>query len=164
MKKVMSNLLHLSISDKTSKKVRIVRKRAQIQTNKLQCQRLSLRIDQLIDPLERLEHASLIFYEEIHEHENDYEKFEKLNKRLSQLGQDLCLELNIQELFDQKQNREDQQQDLHELNKILSQMSQQHQEQYKQIDKIIHHLESFHFDLEQKFLNQSDSNQEKTRV
>ncbi|CAF4773266.1 unnamed protein product, partial [Rotaria sp. Silwood1] len=55
------NLLHLSISDKTSKKVRIVRKRAQIQTNKLQCQRLSLRIDQLIDPLERLEHASLIF-------------------------------------------------------------------------------------------------------
>ncbi|CAF2476442.1 unnamed protein product [Rotaria sp. Silwood2] len=187
----------------SSIKVRIIGKRAQIQTNvsqvqtnKFQCQRLCLRIDQLIDPVERLEHASSIFIrqetrsiidnllqclddcnnfiekfkssteccnQEINEYENDCEKFEELNKRLSELGQDLCLGLNIQELFNQKQDREDQKQDLEELNKISQKLLQQNQEQYKQIDKIINQrFESLRYYIEEKLLNQLDLNQEKT--
>ncbi|CAM4916803.1 unnamed protein product [Rotaria socialis] len=94
-------------------------------------------IDQLTDSLERLEHASPIFiraetrpilnslfqclddcndfletlqYSD-RSYENEPENFAELSKRLSQLGQDLCLALNIQELFEQKQDREDQRQD-----------------------------------------------------
>ncbi|CAF3305308.1 unnamed protein product [Rotaria socialis] len=93
--------------------------------------------DQLTDSLERLEHASPIFiraetrpilnslfqclddcndfletlqYSD-RSYENEPENFAELSKRLSQLGQDLCLALNIQELFEQKQDREDQRQD-----------------------------------------------------
>jgi hypothetical protein len=44
------------------------------------------------------------------------EKLKELNKCLLQLGQDLCLGLNIQQLFDRKQ---DQGEDLKDLNKKL---------------------------------------------
>lgn len=111
-------------------------KHNQIHSKKDQCQQLCLCIDQLVDPLERLEHASSIFIRpetrpvlnsllkciddcnnfietlkltnRSDEYENDCKRFEELNNRLSQLGQDLCLGLCVQEIFFQRQDREDQ--------------------------------------------------------
>ncbi|CAF5185598.1 unnamed protein product, partial [Rotaria magnacalcarata] len=54
-----------------------------------------------------------------------------LNKRLSQLGQDLCLALNIQELFEQKQDRKDQRRDSQKSNQMSEQILQQQQDQNK---------------------------------
>ncbi|CAF3348346.1 unnamed protein product [Rotaria sp. Silwood1] len=169
---------------------------SQVHANKMQCERLCERIDQLIDPLERLEHATSStlreetrpildkllrciddcnnyieklkspeqWCEEIYECKQIDEKFKELNQRLSQIGQDLCLGLNIQELFDRKQDQEDQQKDLKDLHKKIDEISQRmlekQYEQYKLIDKMINkRLQSFHFSLEQKLLIQQDSNQ-----
>jgi serine/threonine protein kinase len=87
-------------------------------------------------------------------------KFEELNKCLSQLGQDLCLGLNIQEVFNRKQDQEDQREDLQDLIKKLNHLSYQQQDQYKSIDKLIHQrFESVRSHLEQHLLNKQDSNQ-----
>ena len=168
----------------------------QVHANKIQCERLCERIDQLIDPLERLEHTSSSilreetrsildkllqcvddcnnyieklkspeqWYEEIYEYKKSEETLKELNKRLSQLGQDLSLGLNIQQLFDQKQDHEDQKEDLKDLQKKLDQISQKmlekQCEQYKLIDKMIDkRFQSFRFYLAQNLLMQLDSNQ-----
>ncbi|CAF1664826.1 unnamed protein product, partial [Adineta ricciae] len=110
---------------------------SQVYINKMQCERLCERIDQLIEPLERLEYASSSvmrtetraildkflqcvddcnhyiekfkssdrWYEEAYEYGKSEDKFHELNHRLSQLGQDLCVGLNIQQIFDRKQDR-----------------------------------------------------------
>jgi hypothetical protein len=175
---------------------------SQVYANKMQCERLCERIDQLIDPLERLEHASSStvrqetrasldkllqciddcntyieklksseeWYEEIYEYKQSEEKFNELNKRLSQLGQDLCLGLNIQQLFDRKQDQEDQREDLKDLNKKLDEISQKmlekQCEQYKLIDKMIDkRFQSFRFYLTQNLLmQQNDSNQSRSPI
>ncbi|CAM4798120.1 unnamed protein product [Rotaria magnacalcarata] len=168
----------------------------QVHANKVQCERLCQRIDQLIEPIERLEHAtSLIvreetrpildrllqcvddcnqyieklktpeeWYEEVYEYKRSDETFKELNKRLSQIGQDLSLGLNIQELFDRKQDEEDRQKDLKDLNKKLDEISQKmlekQCEQYKLIDKMIdRRFQSFRFYLAQNLLMQQDFNQ-----
>ncbi|CAF2812102.1 unnamed protein product [Rotaria sp. Silwood2] len=169
---------------------------SQVHANKMQCERLCERIDQLIDPLERLEHATLStlreetrpildkllrciddcnnyieklksseqWYEEIYEYKQSDEKFKELNNRLSQIGQDLCLGLNIQELFDRKQDQEDRQKDLKDLHKKLDEISQKmlekQCEQHKLIDKMIDkRFQSFRFSLAQNLLIQQESKQ-----
>ncbi|CAF3307641.1 unnamed protein product [Rotaria socialis] len=168
----------------------------QVHANKVQCERLCQRIDQLIESIERLEHAtssivreetrpildSLLqcvddcnqyigklkspeeWYEEVYEYKRSDETFKELNKRLSQIGQDLSLGLNIQELFDRKQDEEDRQKDLKDLNKKLDEISQKmlekQCEQYKLIDKMIdRRFQSFRFYLAQNLLMQQDLNQ-----
>jgi hypothetical protein len=152
---------------------RIHENTSQVHANKIQCQRLCQRIDQLIDPLERLEHGTSMvvrgetrpildrlleciddcnnyieklkspndWYEEIYEYRKSEEKFRELNKRLSELGQDLSLGLNIQQLFDRKQDQEDQREDIRELQKKIDEISQKmlekQREQYQFIDKAL---------------------------
>ena len=126
-----------------------------VQVNRMQCERLCERIDRLIDPLERLEHASSRLVrsetreildqflrclddcndyiqqfqsidqcsEEISPHDHVEEKFQELNQRLSQLGQDLSLGLNIQQLFDRQQDQMDRREDLRDLSSKLNDMS-----------------------------------------
>ena len=161
---------------------KIHQKVPQVNANKIQCERLCQRIDQLIDPLERLEHgtstilrvetrpildqlleciddcnnyieklaSSNEWYEEI----NDDKKFEEFNKRLSQLGQDLCLGLNIQELFNRKQDQEDQKEDLKELKKNFDEINQKLSEQNKFLDK---RFQSLRLYFTQNSLLQSDT-------
>ncbi|CAF0870559.1 unnamed protein product [Adineta ricciae] len=159
----------------------------------MQCERLCERIDQLIEPLERLEHASSSvmrtetraildkflqcvddcnhyiekfkssdrWYDEAYEYGKSEDKFHELNHRLSQLGQDLCVGLNIQQIFDRKQDRIDQQEDLKELTKKLDEIAQKmlerQCEQYRFIDKMLDkRLQSFRFSLAQNLLLQSN--------
>lgn len=112
---------------------------SRVQTNRMQCERLCERIDRLIDPLERLEHASARLVrsetrgildqflrclddcndyiqrfqsieqssDEMSHYDEVDEKFLELNQRVSQLAQDLCLGLNIQQLFDRREGLQD---------------------------------------------------------
>jgi hypothetical protein len=167
----------------------------EVYANKIQCERLCERIDQLVDPLERLEHASSTiirdetrpildkllqciddcnnyieklkspdqWYEEIYEYKKSEEKFKELNKRLSEFGQDLSLGLNIQQLFDRKQDQDDQREDLKDLKTKIDQISQKmlekQCEQYKLIDKRIEkRFQSFRLYFAQSLLMQQDSN------
>ncbi|CAF3625601.1 unnamed protein product [Rotaria sordida] len=104
-----------------------------VYANKAQCKRLCERIDQLIHPLERLEHATSSILRE--------ETRSILDKLLQCIDDYLCLGLNIQELFDRKHDQEDQQKDLKDLNNKLDEISQKmlekQCEQYKLIDKMI---------------------------
>jgi serine/threonine protein kinase len=174
---------------------------SQVYANQSQCQRLSARIDQLIDPLERLEHApssllrpetrplldSLLqclddcnhhiekfisptqWYQEVYEHQDDHQKFEELNKRLSQLGHDLSLGLNIQQIFDRQHDQDDRRQDLQDLtqklNEISQQMLQQQQNQYKLMDKMIdRRFQSIRYHLAQHLLMQQESTEARDLV
>ena len=165
-----------------------------VQTNKLRCERLCQRIDRLIDPLERLEHASSLvvrtetsvvlerflaciddcnqFIERFQPSSQRYEaivddalcedQFEDLNQRLSQLGQDLTVAINVQQLFDRKQDRDDQDDDrknLHkELEAIAEHVSDLHGQQYQRMDKMIgKHLESFRYFLAKSLLSNDDA-------
>ncbi|UJR32738.1 hypothetical protein I4U23_020197 [Adineta vaga] len=157
----------------------------QVQVHHLECQRLTSRIDQLIDPLERLEHATSVFIREetrpllenflqclddcnnfiqkftsstqSREDVNDHQQFDEFNQRFSQFGQDLCLGLNIQEVF----NRQQDSQNLSEnMNQISQQISQQQQEQIICMKQILEQrFQSFrhHFEKE-KLSNKQDSN------
>jgi hypothetical protein len=145
----------------------------EVHANRIKCQRLCQRIDQLIDPLERLEHGTSMivrdetrpildrlleciddcnnyieifkspdrWYEEIYDYKKSEEKFRELNKRLSELAQDLSLGLNIQQLFDRKQDQDDQREDIKELHQKIDEISQKmlekQCEQYKLIDKML---------------------------
>lgn len=163
--------------------------------NKIQCERLWERIDQIIDPLERLEHApSTIlssetravlekllqciddcnkyierlkapdrWYEEIYDYQQTEEKLSELNERLCQLSQDLALGINIQELFNRKQDHDDQQNDLkdikQQLNEIAQKMTEKQCEQHQIMDKMIDkRFQSFSLQFQQNLLFNSDSN------
>ncbi|UJR15617.1 hypothetical protein I4U23_002553 [Adineta vaga] len=167
---------------------------SQVYVNKLQCERLCERIDRLVEPLERLEHASSSilrsetrpildkflqciddcnhyiekfkssnqWYEEVYEYQKSEEKFHELNHRLSQLGQDLCVGLNIQQLFDRQQDQIDQREDLKELQTKLDEIAQKmldkQCEQYRFINKMLDtRLQSFRFSLVQNLLLQSNN-------
>jgi hypothetical protein len=174
---------------------------SQVHANKTQCERLCERIDQLIEPLERLEHTSSLilreetrpildkflqciddcneyieklksseqWYEEVYEYKKSEEKFFELNERLSQLGQDLCLGINIQQLFNRQQDKQDQQEDLHDLKKKSDEISQKMLEkqcdQYQLINKMIDkRFQSFRFYLAQNLLMQEDSYQSRELI
>ncbi|CAF1393330.1 unnamed protein product, partial [Rotaria sordida] len=127
-----------------------------VYANKAQCKRLCERIDQLIHPLERLEHATSSILRE--------ETRSILDKLLQCIDDYLCLGLNIQELFDRKHDQEDRQKDLKDLNNKLDEISQKmlekQCEQYKLIDKMIDkRFQSFRFFLTQNLLLQQNSNQ-----
>ncbi|CAF1278550.1 unnamed protein product [Rotaria sordida] len=115
---------------------------SKVYANKAQCKRLCERIDQLIDPLECLEHATSSILRE--------ETRPILDKLLQCIDDYLCLGLNIQELFDRKHDQEDRQKDLKDLNNKLDEISQKmlekQCEQYKLIDKMIDkRFQSFRF-------------------
>lgn len=159
---------------------------SQVQANRMQCERLSQRIDRLTDSLEHVgeETGPILdnflqciddcnqyieklksddqWYEEIYEYKKSDSTLKELNKLLSQIGQGLCSGLDIQEIFSQKQDQEDQRTDLEDLQQRVDEISQKMLEKqiarHKLIDKNIDkRLQSFRFYLQQNLSIEEDS-------
>lgn len=132
-----------------------------------QCQRLCQRIDRLIDPLERLEHASSITLRDetreilqqflqcldesneflqrcqtiVDPNQFDSERFDDLNRRLAQIAADLSLGINIQQIFDREEDIHDRRDDLEEIamkfDQIGENITKKQSEQYEKFEQLL---------------------------
>ena len=164
--------------------------------NNQQCKRLAARIEAITDPLRKLKKVSdetqrmleallsciqecEIFvttfseqhwFKKIFYHGSDSEGFQELNLRLSNCAQDLNLGLNIEQVFDKKNDEQDKQSDLASINQklddIASQMAKEQKEQFQQqkqdLDELLQYrLASFRHSLEMTLLKGSNDQRAK---
>ncbi|CAF3565981.1 unnamed protein product [Adineta steineri] len=159
----------------------------QVKANGNQCRRLSQRIDYVIEDilkksdvlhqypetiktLERLESIiqqcqdlikeftnDLTWYKKIFYHQNYKDQFASLNQQIEQCTKDLHLSISLQVLFDRKEDENDQQKDMNEIQTKLDEIVQLMARQQESIENLLNkQYASFRHHLDQNLRKTTD--------
>jgi hypothetical protein len=175
--------------------IKIKRTVEQVKANENQCKRLGGRIDKMASFLKYINDTDLqkselrkslmdfsicieqclafvtkfqgetLWFFKVFNNQNSKDQFKQLNTQLSQCAIDLNLGINLEEIFDQKQDELDQEKDLndiqHKLDDIALMMVQQQQEQLRHLQGIEEHIKqrynSYKHHLKQNISRTNDS-------
>lgn len=167
----------------------------QVKANENQCKRLAARVDTIASFLKHITNADLessklqkslmdfsicieqclafvtkfqgdtLWFYKVFNNQNSESQFKQLNSQLSQCAIDLKLNINLEEIFDQKQDELDQQKDLNDIERKLDDiafmMVQQQKRQLQHLQGIEEHIhqrhKSYKHHLEQNINRKYDS-------